>query len=66
MMAKGTRWTFERFGRQLLVETIVDREVLERGQFKDLGGFNRMNKVFGGQLDEVLGEIADAVWAEVG
>lgn len=59
------KW-LERIGKQLRVETIVDREALDRGQFKAQGGFNRLNKVFGGHLDDVLGQISEAVWEDVG
>jgi type I restriction enzyme R subunit len=56
------RW-LERIGKQLEVETIVDREALDHGQFQAEGGFTRLNKIFNGQLDHILGEITDAVWA---
>ncbi|MCB9779937.1 MAG: type I restriction-modification system endonuclease [Alphaproteobacteria bacterium] len=59
------KW-LERIGKQLMVETIVDREALDRGQFKAQGGFDRLNKVFGGHLEDVLGEISEAVWEDVG
>lgn len=57
------KW-LDRIGKQLLVETVVDHEALDRGQFGVQGGFNRLNKVFDGQLDHVLGEIQDAVWTD--
>ena len=59
--APQRRW-LERIGKQLLAETVVDRTALDAGQFKQHGGFNRMNKVFGGELESVLGEINEAVW----
>lgn len=55
------RW-LERIGQQLRVETIVDREALDRGQFKTQGGFNRINKVFDGKLEAVLGDLHEALW----
>ena len=55
------KW-LERIGKQLEKEVIVDKEALDRGQFKDHGGFARLNKVFDGQLAEILKEISDAVW----
>ena len=55
------RW-LERIGKQLEKEVIVDKEALDRGQFKDHGGFPRLNKVFDGKLAEILKEISDAVW----
>lgn len=59
------RW-LERIGKQLSVETIVDKEALDRGQFKAQGGFQRINKVFDGQLEQVLGEIGDELWKDAG
>jgi type I restriction enzyme R subunit len=58
--APQRRW-LERIGKQVEVETIVDREALNRGQFQAEGGFDRMNKVFNGQLEQILGEITAAV-----
>lgn len=55
------KW-LERIGLQLREETIVDRDALDRGQFKDQGGFNRINKVFDGKLESVLGDLHDALW----
>lgn len=59
--APQRRW-LERIGKQLEKETIVDREALDGGQFQAEGGFNRLNKVFDGKLEELLHEISDAVW----
>jgi type I restriction enzyme, R subunit len=52
----------QRIGKQLQAETVVDREALDRGQFKTKGGFNRINKVFEGKLEAVLGDLHDALW----
>ncbi|MCC9608088.1 type I restriction-modification system endonuclease [Blastopirellula sp. JC732] len=52
----------ERIGKQLEQEVIVDREALESGQFKQQGGFSRLDKIFKGELAAILREIADAVW----
>ncbi|MDF1561939.1 MAG: type I restriction-modification system endonuclease [Deltaproteobacteria bacterium] len=57
------KW-LERIGKQLKVETIVDREALDRGQFKAQGGFARMNKVFGGKLEQLLGDLQEEVWKD--
>ncbi|MCX7021945.1 MAG: hypothetical protein NTW26_06700 [bacterium] len=48
------------------IETVVDRESLDRGQFKSQGGFARFNKVFDGKLASVLGELAEEVWKDAG
>nr|WP_287411912.1 type I restriction-modification system endonuclease [Pseudodesulfovibrio sp.] len=59
------KW-LERIGKQMRAETIVDRESLDGGEFQAHGGFNRLNRVFGGKLEEVLGEINESLWDEVG
>ncbi|QDU59580.1 Type-1 restriction enzyme R protein [Planctomycetes bacterium Pan216] len=51
-----------RIGKQLEQEIIVDREALNDGQFRAEGGFTRLNKVFKGELDSILRDIADAMW----
>ena len=55
------KW-LERIGKQLEVETIVDREALDRGEFQAQGGFTRLNKVFDGHLEELLHELTDTIW----
>lgn len=55
------RW-LERIGKQLEQEIIVDRDALDAGQFKEMGGFTRMNKVFNGELESILKEISDSMW----
>jgi type I restriction enzyme R subunit len=55
------KW-LDRIGQQLRIETIVDREALDRGQFKTQGGYSHINKVFDGQLDAVLGDLHEALW----
>lgn len=55
------KW-LERIGKQLEKETIVDRSALDKGRFKDQGGFNRLNKIFNGQMNEILGQISDELW----
>lgn len=54
-----------RIGQQLKQETIVDREALDRGQFESFGGFKRLNKIFDGKLEHLLGEIQEEVWRDV-
>jgi len=57
------KW-LDRIGKQLLKETIVDKEALNSGQFKTQGGFNRLNKIFDGKMEEVLGEIGEELWQD--
>jgi len=59
------KW-LERIGKQLMQETIVDREALNSGQFMAQGGFNRLNKIFEGHMEEILGEIGEQLWQDVG
>lgn len=64
------RWTppqrkwLERIGKQLKQETIVDREAFDQGQFKAQGGFKRINKIFGDELETILTEINNELWKE--
>lgn len=53
-----------RIGEQIAKEVIVDRAALDQEPFKADGGFNRLNKVFGGQLEAVLGKIGDEIWSK--
>lgn len=55
------KW-LERIGKQLETETIVDRQAFDQGQFQAEGGFTRLNKVFNGELEAILGQIVDAIW----
>jgi type I restriction enzyme, R subunit len=57
------KW-LKRIGKQLEKETIVDRAALDSGRFKDQGGFNRLNKIFNGQMNEILGQISDELWKD--
>jgi type I restriction enzyme, R subunit len=57
------KW-LDRIGQQLRAEFIVDRDALDRGQFKTQGGFNRINKVFDGKLEAVLGDLHEALWKQ--
>ena len=55
------KW-LERIGKQLEVETIVDHEALDRGEFQSQGGFTRLNKIFDGHLQELLNELTETIW----
>jgi type I restriction enzyme R subunit len=67
----GRNWTpvqrkwLERIGKQLKAETIVDREALDGGEFKQqAGGFKGINKIFNGELEGILTEINGKIWDE--
>ncbi|MBI1311309.1 type I restriction-modification system endonuclease [bacterium] len=62
--APQRQW-LERIGKQLEQEVIVDREALDSGQFKAQGGFERLNKVFKGELESILNSITDGIWQAV-
>jgi len=63
--APQRKW-LERIASQLKKETIVDKPALDRGSFRAHGGFARLNKVFDGKLEQLLGEIHEALWKDVG
>ncbi len=57
------RQWLERIGKQLVQETVVDREALDQGQFRAMGGgYDRLNHIFGGRIDEVLGDLHEEIW----
>ncbi len=60
------RTWLQRIAQQIKVEGVVDVEALDQGQFKTEGGFARLNKVFEGRLEHVLGELHDELWKDVG
>jgi type I restriction enzyme R subunit len=55
------RW-LRRIGEQLEREIVVDREALDQEPFRTDGGFTRLNKVFGGMLENVLSDIGEEIW----
>jgi type I restriction enzyme, R subunit len=58
------RW-LELIAKQVKLEEVVDHEALDRGQFlKQGGGFERLNKVFEGQLGDLLKDIHATIWED--
>jgi type I restriction enzyme R subunit len=56
-----------RIGEQMVRETVVDRPALDSGQFREEGGgFKRIDRIFEGRLEQVVGEIHDEVWRDAG
>mgnify|MGYP002394718069 CR=1 FL=1 len=55
------RW-LKRIGEQIEKEVIVDREAVDKEPFIADGGFNRLNKVFGGELESILAGINEEMW----
>ena len=44
----------DRFEKQLKAETLLRKEDLNNEPFNEVGGYNRLNKIFNNRLDEVL------------
>lgn len=55
------RW-LKRIGEQIEKEVVVDREAIDKEPFIADGGFNRLNKVFGGELETILAGINEEMW----
>ena len=55
------KW-LKRIEEQLLREVVVDRASIDEEPFRADGGFQRLNKIFGGQLESVLGDINEELW----
>ena len=56
------KW-LERIAKQFRENTLVDKESLDQGQFKqEGGGFTRLNKVFNGEIVNVLETFAKEIW----
>jgi len=54
----------QRIEKQLIAQTVLDREDFERGAFASHGGFNRLNKIFQGNFQAVLDEINSNLYSE--
>lgn len=55
------RW-LKRIGEQIEKEVVVDREAIDNEPFIADGGFNRLNRVFGGELESILAGINEEMW----
>lgn len=56
----------DRIEKQLLKEYIIDRESFDAGAFQTSGGFERINKHFGGRLEELIITINENLYDERG
>lgn len=56
------RQWLQRIGDQLRKNVVVDRQALDDDPFQQSGGFNRLNKQFGGELEGVLAKINEELW----
>ncbi|RCX12753.1 type I restriction enzyme R subunit [Anaerobacterium chartisolvens] len=50
----------------LLHETVLDKEAFDSGAFKNFGGFERINKVFKNQLENVISELNEYLYDDGG
>ncbi|WP_312469627.1 type I restriction-modification system endonuclease [Rhizobium sp.] len=55
------RW-LKRIGDQIEKEIVVDREAMDKEPFVADGGFQRLNKVFGGELESILALMNEELW----
>ena len=61
---KVQRQWLERIEKQLITQTVVDREDFDRGAFAAHGGFNRLNKIFQGNFQQVLDDINETLYPD--
>ncbi len=45
---------------------VLDVDALNEGQFKTKGGAQRIDKIFGGQVQDVIRDLQDEIWKDVG
>lgn len=57
------RW-LERLAKQIVHEVVIDHQFVNQ-RFSADGGAKRLNAMLGGQLDQVLGQLAEALWPQV-
>ena len=58
------KW-IDRFEKQLLKETVIRKEDLDKDPFNEAGGFKRLDKIFEHQLDDVLDTINDGLYTQI-
>ena len=49
---------------QIKKETIIDKKSFDVGRFKDIGGYNRINKIFNGNLMNIVKDLQNNIWEE--
>jgi len=54
----------KRIEKQLIAQTVMDREDFDRGAFADHGGFNRLNKIFQGNFQQILDDINETLYPD--
>jgi type I restriction enzyme R subunit len=61
---KVQREWLNRIETQLIAQTILDREDFDRGAFAAHGGFNRLDKIFQGNFQQVLDDITATLYPD--
>jgi type I restriction enzyme, R subunit len=57
------KW-LKRIEEQVIRSVVVDRDSIDQEPFSKDGGFPRLNKIFGGQLETVLADINENLWSK--
>ncbi len=52
----------DRIEKSLLEETVMDKQILNSGAFRTNGGFNAIDKRFGGKLQDIIDELNDYLY----
>ena len=55
------RW-LDQIGREIKSRVVLDRAALDEPPFAQQGGFRRLDKVFNGEIEAILREIATETW----
>lgn len=55
------RW-LDRIGDEMKSQVVIDRQAFDDPPFAQQGGYRRLNKIFGGELDAILEEIRTVTW----
>lgn len=55
------RW-LDRIGDEMKSQVVIDRQAFDDSPFAQQGGYRRLNKIFGGELDTILEEIRIETW----
>ena len=58
------RQWLQKLARQITENTVVDRAALDETPFRQHGGSAKLDRVFEGRLDAVLGDLRREVWAD--
>ena len=56
----------DRIERNLILESVLDKETFETGAFKTYGGFDKINKVFENKLDGIIDELNEYLYDDGG